>query len=263
MDLAFAAESRELQGLIDMLIAGNWKMNGLASSLGELTALKDALAKAPAPCEVLVCPPATLIAQAAWHVKGAFALGGQDCHGQAKGAFTGDVSAEMLKDAGASYVIVGHSERRQYHGERDGDVAAKAQAAWRAGLKPIICIGESLAEREAGTATHICSGQLDGSVPDGATAANTIIAYEPVWAIGTGRTPTAADIAAMHAHIRGCLVSRLGDGARDMLILYGGSVNPANAAEILSLPQVGGALVGGASLKALDFLKIIESVKRP
>jgi len=244
-----------------MLIAGNWKMNGLASSLGELTALKEALVHIPPSCEVLVCPPASLIAQANWHVKTAFALGGQDCHAKDKGAFTGDISAEMLKDAGASYVIVGHSERRQYHGEGDAIVAAKAQAAWRAGLKAIICIGESLAERDAGTATHICSGQLDGSVPDGATAANTVIAYEPVWAIGTGRTPTSPDIAAMHAHIRSCLTGRLGEGAKAMLILYGGSVNPANAAEILPLPEVGGALVGGASLKAADFLKIIGSVK--
>ena len=240
-----------------MLIAGNWKMNGLASSLGELTVLKEALVQTPPSCEVLVCPPASLIAQANWHVKTAFALGGQDCHAKDKGAFTGDISAEMLKDAGASYVIVGHSERRQYHGEGDATVAAKAQAAWRAGLKAVICIGESLAERDAGTATHICSGQLDGSVPDGATAANTVIAYEPVWAIGTGRTPTSPDIAAMHAHIRSCLTGRLGEGAKAMLILYGGSVNPANAAEILSLPEVGGALVGGASLKAADFLKII------
>jgi triosephosphate isomerase len=243
-----------------MLIAGNWKMNGLASSLGELTALKEALAQTPPSCEMLVCPPASLIAQANWHVKGAFALGGQDCHPKDKGAFTGDISAEMLKDAGASYVIVGHSERRQYHGESDALVAAKAQAAWRVGLKAIICIGESLAERDAGTATHICSGQLDGSVPDGATAANTVIAYEPVWAIGTGRTPTSPDIASMHAHIRSCLTGRLGEGAKAMLILYGGSVNPGNAAEILSLPEVGGALVGGASLKAADFIKIMGAV---
>ena len=249
-----------------MLIAGNWKMNGLASSLGELTSLKEALAQTPPSCEVLVCPPASLIAQANWHVKGAFALGGQDCHPKDKGAFTGDISAEMLKDAGASYVIVGHSERRQYHGESDALVAAKAQAAWRAGLKAIICIGESLAERDAGTATHICRGQLDGSVPAGATAANTVIAYEPVWAIGTGRTPTSPDIAAMHAHIRACLIGKLGAArldAKAMLILYGGSVNPGNSAEILSLPEVGGALVGGASLKAADFLKIITSVKQP
>jgi len=248
------------------LIAGNWKMNGLASSLSELGKLKDALGSpafdAPA-CDVLICPPATLIAQAASTVKHAFALGGQDCHAQARGAFTGDISAEMLSDAGASCVIVGHSERRQYHGESNEDVAAKARAAWRAGLKAIICIGESEAQRTAGHATHICQGQLETSVPDQAAPANTVIAYEPVWAIGTGRTPTSADIAAMHAHIRGCLIARLGEGAREMLILYGGSVNPGNAAEILKLPEVGGALVGGASLKSDDFLKIIAAVPSP
>ena len=247
------------------LVAGNWKMNGLASSLGELAALKDALAGQSArdvpACDVLVCPPATLMAQAAWLVKGAFALGGQDCHVAAKGAFTGDISAEMLSDAGASYVIVGHSERRQYHGESNGDVAAKARAAWRAGLKAIICIGESETQRNAGTAADICQGQLQASVPQEATLANTVIAYEPVWAIGTGKTPTCADIAAMHAHIRACLMARLGEGARELLILYGGSVNPGNAAEILNLPEVGGALVGGASLKSDDFLRIIASVK--
>jgi triosephosphate isomerase len=239
------------------LVAGNWKMNGLAASLGELAALKDNLGK-PA-CDVLICPPATLLAQAAWTIKDAFALGGQDCHAQPKGAFTGDIAAEMLKDAGASYVIVGHSERRQYHNETNADVAAKTQAAWRAGLKAIICLGESLEQRKAGSAHHICADQLNQSVPDGAVPANTVIAYEPVWAIGTGVTPTSADIAAMHAHIRSCLIQRLGEGGREMLILYGGSVNPSNSAEILSLPEVGGALVGGASLKSADFLQIIAS----
>jgi triosephosphate isomerase (TIM) len=243
------------------LVAGNWKMNGLASSLGELAALKDALGRQAPACDVLVCPPATLMAQATWLVKGAFALGGQDCHAAAKGAFTGDISAEMLRDAGASYVIVGHSERRQIHGEGNGDVAAKARAAWRAGLKAIICIGESETQRDAGNATDVCQGQLEASVPPEATPANTVIAYEPVWAIGTGKTPTSTDIAAMHAHIRACLTARLGEG--QLLILYGGSVNPGNAAEILNLPEVGGALVGGASLKSDDFLKIIASVKSP
>jgi len=243
------------------LVAGNWKMNGLAASLAELGALKDALAAAPPACDVLVCPPATLIAQAAWHVKGVFALGGQDCHIQPKGAFTGDISAEMLRDAGASFVILGHSERRQYHGETSEAVAAKARAAWRAGLTAIICIGESEAQRNAGEAPHICRGQLEESVPQEATSANTVIAYEPVWAIGTGRTPTSADIAAMHAHIRACLAAKLGAAGNGMLILYGGSVNPGNASEILGLPEVGGALVGGASLKCADFLKIITAIK--
>lgn len=242
------------------LVAGNWKMNGLSDSLGELSALKAALAQNAPACDVLVCPPATLLAQAAWTVKGAFALGGQDCHAQAQGAFTGDISAEMLKDAGASSVIVGHSERRQYHGETNQDVAAKAKAAWRAGLKAILCIGESLAEREGGNAHQICEAQLKESVPDGATAANTAIAYEPIWAIGTGKTPTGQDIASMHAHVRACLIARLGEAGKEMLILYGGSVNPANAGQILDLSEVGGALVGGASLKSDDLLKIIAAV---
>jgi triosephosphate isomerase (TIM) len=247
------------------LVAGNWKMNGLSGDLAELVRLKDGLAATPPPCEVLVCPPFTLIAQAAWHVKGAFALGGQDCHAKPCGAFTGDVSAEMLKDAGASYVIVGHSERRQLHGEGDAEVAAKAEAAWRAGLTAIICIGETEAQRLAGEHKHICAGQLDASVPAGATAANTVIAYEPVWAIGTGRTPTTDDIIAMHAHIRACLVRQLAPGigeasARQMRILYGGSVKADNAAQIINLPEVNGALVGGASLKPEDFRRIIASV---
>lgn len=241
------------------LVAGNWKMNGLSADLAELQALKDGVAGAA--CDVLVCPPATLIAQAAWAVKGAFALGGQDCHAEAGGAFTGDVSAEMLKDAGASWVIVGHSERRQYSGETDAMIAAKAKAAWRAGLKAIICIGETEAQRLAGQANAVCHGQLTGSVPADATAANTAIAYEPVWAIGTGRTPTNDDIAAMHLHVRRCLVEHLGPDGSGMRILYGGSVKPANAAEILALPDVGGALVGGASLKAKDFLAIIGAAK--
>jgi triosephosphate isomerase len=243
------------------LVAGNWKMNGLAASLAELAKLKEALAAAPAPCEVLVCPPFTLIAQAAWHVKGAFALGGQDCHAKPSGAFTGDISAEMLKDAGASYVIVGHSERRQYHGESDQEVAAKAEAAWRAGLTAIICVGETDSQRQAGDHNSVCASQIEASVPAGATAANTVIAYEPVWAIGTGKTATADDIVAMHGHIRACLVKRLGEDARKLRILYGGSVKPDNADEILNLPEVNGALVGGASLKAEDFHRIIGSVK--
>jgi triosephosphate isomerase len=239
------------------LVAGNWKMNGLGAGLAELVSLKEALAARTVPCDVLVCPPATLLARAAAMVQGAFALGGQDCHIRPAGPHTGDISAEMLQDAGASFVIVGHSERRQHHGERDGDVAAKAQAAWRAGLVAIICIGESEAQRHAGDADKVCGDQLGGSVPDGASAANTVVAYEPVWAIGTGKTPTSAEIAAMHAHIRSCLVRRLGEAGRGVRILYGGSVKPDNAHEILNLPEVSGALVGGASLKASDLLSII------
>ena len=242
------------------LVAGNWKMNGLAASLAELDALRAALTDQAPAAEVLVCPPFTLMAQAAWRLKGAFALGGQDCHAKPSGAHTGDIAAEMLKDAGASYVIVGHSERRQNHGERDGDVAAKAEAAWRAGLTAIICIGETEDQRCAGDAHHVCTHQIDGSVPLTATAANTVVAYEPVWAIGTGRTPTADEIAQMHAHIRQSLVRRLGAGATQMRILYGGSVKPDNAREILNLPEVNGALVGGASIKSDDFLRIIRAV---
>ena len=243
------------------LVAGNWKMNGLAASLSELAALKAGLG-ADRPCDVLVCPPATLMAQANWAVKGDFALGGQDCSDQDSGAFTGDISAAMLKDAGASHVIVGHSERRQIHRESDALVAAKAKAAWAAGLMAIICVGESDAERMAGQAHAVCHNQIIGSVPKEANASNTVIAYEPVWAIGTGKTPTSEEIIAMHAHLKKCLTEALGAGAAGMRLLYGGSVKPSNAAEILNLPEVNGALVGGASLKANDFLAIIAAVKR-
>jgi triosephosphate isomerase len=242
------------------LIAGNWKMNGLSASLGELSALKEGLKTNP-PADILICPPFTLLAQANWAVKGSFALGGQDCSDKAGGAFTGDISAAMLKDAGASHVILGHSERRKIHGESDAQVAAKAKAAWSAGLTAVICIGETQEERDAGKANSICHGQITTSVPAEATPANSVIAYEPVWAIGTGRTPTMEDIAAMHAHLRGCLKERLGAAADGMRLLYGGSVNPANAKDILNLKDVDGALVGGASLKAADFLAIIASVK--
>jgi len=245
------------------LVAGNWKMNGLGSAdLPKFEELKGALAANPPSCDVLICPPATMIAQAAWATKGAFAIGGQDCRAEASGAFTGDISAEMLKAAGASHVIVGHSERRQYHGEKDADVAAKAKAAWRAGLVAIICIGETLAEREGGEANAVCHSQLSGSIPEGATAANTVLAYEPVWAIGTGKVPGMDDIAAMHAHLRRCLKEHSGVEGAKMLILYGGSVKPDNAAAILAIPDVGGALVGGASLKPADFLGIIAGAPR-
>ena len=246
----------EIEENMRQLIAGNWKMNGLGASLAEIAALARGL-KSPA-CDILICPPATLVARAVTAAAGTpVAIGGQDCHAQASGAFTGDVSAEMLRDAGATAVIVGHSERRQYHGESDALVAAKAKAAWRAGLVAIICIGETEAERDAGRAEDICKTQIAGSVPAGATPSNTAIAYEPVWAIGTGKTPTTPEIAQMHAHIKACLSAPL-------RILYGGSVKPSNAAEILGLADVGGALVGGASLKASDFLTIVEaSPSRP
>ncbi|HEY4942020.1 MAG TPA: triose-phosphate isomerase [Rhizomicrobium sp.] len=237
------------------LIAGNWKMNGLAAELAQIAALAKGLTSPG--CDVLICPPATLIARAVAAAAGTqIAIGGQDCRAEISGAFTGDVSAEMLRDAGATAVIVGHSERRQYHGETDALVAAKAKAAWRAGLLAIICIGETEAERDAGKAYDICKAQIAGSVPAGATAANTAIAYEPVWAIGTGKTPTSVEIVQMHAHIKACL-------AAPLRILYGGSVKPSNAREILGLADVGGALVGGASLKAADFLTIVEASHAP
>jgi triosephosphate isomerase (TIM) len=240
------------------LVAGNWKMNGLRASLGEITAMGRAVdGGAAGAAEVAVCPPATLLAQAAYALKGgAVALGAQDCHAQTSGAFTGDISAEMIKDAGASYVIVGHSERRAVHGESDSQVRAKAEAALRVGLTVIVCVGETRAEREAGRAIEIVSGQLRGSLPPGATPSSLVVAYEPVWAIGTGLTPTAADVAQMHAAIRALLAELYGEAGGRMRILYGGSVKPSNARELLGLANVDGALVGGASLKAADFMGI-------
>ncbi len=228
------------------LIAGNWKMNGLKANLSEL----DALIAAPAPegCDLLICPPATLVAAFAARAAGTHVrIGGQDCHWQASGAHTGDISAEMLADAGASHIIVGHSERRTDHAETDAVVKAKAQAVARAGLTPILCIGETLAQREAGETLAVIRRQLAGSVPEG--LATLVIAYEPVWAIGTGLTPSVAQVAEVHAAIRAVV----GAGVP---ILYGGSVKPSNAAELLAVPHVDGALVGGASLKAADFLGI-------
>lgn len=240
------------------LAAGNWKMNGLAASLAEV----EALAKAhPAPrSEVLICPPATLIAQMAWKAKGGpVMVGGQDCHPEASGAHTGDIAAAMLKDAGASHVILGHSERRADHGETDAVVRAKAEAAHAAGLVAVICLGETEAQRDAGTTLDVIGSQLRGSVPAGATAANTVIAYEPVWAIGTGRTPTLAQIAEVHDFLRTDLATRLA-GAADVRLLYGGSVKPSNAAEIFATSNVDGALVGGASLKAAEFGAILAAL---
>ena len=241
------------------LIAGNWKMNGTGASLVEIEAVARAVKANPPTYDVLICPPATLIAPAVAAAADRIEIGGQDCHAEISGAFTGDISAEMLKDAGASAVIVGHSERRQYHGETNAMVAAKAQAAWRAGLLAIICIGESDDERVDGKAFHVCSHQLAGSVPPDAKAAQTAIAYEPIWAIGTGKTPTTDEIAQIHAHIRRDLVTRFGSEGSQMRILYGGSVKPSNAKEILALDNVGGALVGGASLKANDFQAIFTA----
>lgn len=240
------------------LIAGNWKMNGTAASLGEIERLSEIVTARPPAAELLICPPATLLTRAVASAAGRIPIGGQDCHAEVSGAYTGDISAEMLKDAGASAVIVGHSERRQYHGETDSMVAAKAAAAYRGGLMAIICVGESEAERDAGRALDVVAGQIAGSLPPGARAAATAIAYEPIWAIGTGRTPILDEIAQMHAHIRGTLRARAGEEGGAMRILYGGSVKPSNAAEILAVAEVGGALVGGASLKASDFSSIFS-----
>lgn len=242
------------------LIAGNWKMNGTSASLVEIEKVAAAVKASPPPADILICPPATLVERAARAAAGRIAIGGQDCHAEISGAFTGDISAEMLKDAGASAVIVGHSERRQYHHETDEMVAAKAKAAWRAGLLAIVCVGESDAERAANREKHVCATQILGSVPDGATGSNTAVAYEPIWAIGTGKTASSADIAQMHAHIRACLVNKFGAAGGAIRILYGGSMKPSNAAEILGIPEVAGGLIGGASLKSEDFTAIYSAV---
>jgi triosephosphate isomerase len=245
------------------LVAGNWKMNGTGASLNELlmvaNGFKSGLEEV---ADGLVCVPATLLAKAADTLSGSpVHAGGEDCHAKESGAHTGDISAEMLKDAGATHVIVGHSERRADHCEDDAVVQAKASAAWRAGLTAIVCVGETRAEREAGSTLDVLSRQVAGSVPASATAANTIVAYEPVWAIGTGLTPTAADVAEAHAHIRHKLVEKLGPAAGRIRILYGGSVKPSNARELLGVDNVDGALVGGASLKAADFLGIADAYR--
>lgn len=248
-----------MAGNVRPLVAGNWKMNGLSASMAELNGIKAGAEPLASKVELMVCPPATLLAQFAGAAKGGkLTLGGQDCHADAAGAHTGDIAAEMLKDAGASAVIVGHSERRTVHHETDAQVKAKALAAHRAGLTAIVCVGEHRAQREAGETLTVVGGQLDGSLPDVATAANLVIAYEPVWAIGTGLTPTPADVAEVHAFIRKKLDERYGAESAAIRILYGGSVKPSNAKELLGLPNVNGALVGGASLKAADFLGIAE-----
>ena len=242
------------------LIAGNWKMNGVKASMAEFEAMLNGASEVAAKADLLVCPPATLIAAFAEKARRAktLAVGAQDCHPNAAGAHTGDISAEMLADAGAAAVIVGHSERRADHGESDALVRRKAEAAWRAGLTAIVCVGETRGERDAGKTLDICGGQLAGSLPDGSTAGNLVVAYEPVWAIGTGLTPTSGDVEQVHRFIRDSLTSRFnGEGAR-IRILYGGSVKPSNAAELMGVAHVNGALVGGASLKAVDFLAIAK-----
>jgi triosephosphate isomerase (TIM) len=239
------------------LIAGNWKMNGLKLSTAEFDAMLAGAGAVAGKVDLLVCPPATLIAGFADKARGSrLKVGAQDCHPKASGAHTGDISAEMLADAGASAIIVGHSERRADHGESDALVRQKAEAAWRAGLVAVVCIGETRAQRDAGQTLDICGGQLKGSLPDAATAANLVVAYEPVWAIGTGLTPTARDVEQVHRFIRGVLTDRFNREGGRIRILYGGSVKPSNAAELMGVANVNGALVGGASLKAADFLAI-------
>ena len=243
------------------LIAGNWKMNGLKASMDEFEAMLAGASEVADKADLLVCPPATLIAAFAEKAGGSktVAVGAQDCHPEPFGAHTGDISAEMLADAGARVVIVGHSERRAYHGETDVLVRQKTEAVWRAGLTAIVCIGETQRQRDAGHTLDICRGQLNVSLPDGARADNLVVAYEPVWAIGTGLTPTAEDVEEIHQFIRELLIARFnGEGPR-VRILYGGSVKPSNARELMAVANVNGALVGGASLKTADFLAIARS----
>ena len=238
------------------LVAGNWKMHGTGAELGEVNAIS--LAAETAGCDVALCLPATLLERAVRAARG-FAIGAHDVHAADKGAHTGDISAAMLKDAGASLTIVGHSERREAHGETDADVRAKAQAAVGAGLSVILCVGESLDVREAGNAVAVVSAQVDASLPKGDPGGRLAVAYEPIWAIGTGKVPSTADIGEMHAALRQRLVEAYGEVGRNVRILYGGSVKAANAAEIFAVPDVDGALVGGASLTAGDFLPIVTA----
>lgn len=244
------------------LVAGNWKMNGLKDSLVEAVSVRDALRGplATINADVMIAPPATLIASFAAAVAGSpLLIGAQDCHAKPSGAHTGDVAAEMLKDAGVAAIILGHSERRADHGETSAEVKAKTAAAHRAGLVAIVCIGETQGERVAGATLNVVSRQLGASLPEGTTAANTVIAYEPVWAIGTGLTPTPSDIETVHTAIRRDLAESVGEEGAKMRILYGGSVKPDNAAALMAIPNVNGALVGGASLKASDFLAIVRA----
>ncbi len=241
------------------LVAGNWKMNGRRASLAEIEALRVRIAEGAAgSAEIVVCPPATLIMGAAVIAQGAVGIGGQDCDSRGDGAHTGDINAAMLADAGAAYVILGHSERRQDHGETNAIVREKVAAAWAAGLTAIVCVGETREERSGGQTLDVVGWQVKDSVPDGATAENLVIAYEPIWAIGTGLTPSPEDVRQVHALLREGLRGRMGAAADGVRLLYGGSVKPDNAAELLRVPDVNGALVGGASLKAADFLAIAE-----
>lgn len=244
------------------LVAGNWKMNGLKTSAAQLGKLVEGVGALPDKADLLVCPPTTLVMMFAAAAHGSkIAIGAQDCHADPAGAFTGDISAEMLADAGATAVIVGHSERRTYHGETDAMVRAKALAAWRAGLLAIVCIGETQNQRAAGQTLDVVGAQLAGSLPNAVIAEGVVVAYEPVWAIGTGLTPTPADVAQAHGFIRERLTARFGETGEEIRILYGGSVKPSNARELLGIANVDGALVGGASLKADDFLGIAAAYR--
>jgi len=238
------------------LIAGNWKMNGLMASHDDFCKIVVGAKTLRDKADIIVCPPATLAMRFAGSSEGIVEIGGQDCHAEPSGAFTGDISAEMLFDLGARAVIVGHSERRRFHHESDADVCRKARAAWRAGLLAIVCIGETRDDRNAGHTLSVVAAQFAGSIPDGATAQNLVIAYEPVWAIGTGLTPTPADIAEVHGFTRDRLTARFPRSAQGVRILYGGSVKPSNATELIAIDNVDGALVGGASLKPEEFLAI-------
>ena len=245
------------------LIAGNWKMHGLQAQLVEIEGIVKSIREGPVDVDVLVCVPATLIANAVHVANGLIQIGGQDCSAEEAGPFTGDIGAEMLQDAGATSVIVGHSERRQRHYETDAMVAAKAEVAWKHGLATIICIGETLAQRRAGDALNVCGNQLAASLPDLPAGARTSIAYEPLWAIGSGTVPAQNDIVAVLTYVRAALETRFGTAAGAIRILYGGSVEPGNAGAILNTPDVDGLLIGGASLLAADFNAIVDMARTP
>lgn len=248
------------------LIAGNWKMHGLAPQLEQIKAVAASVQALPPHADVLICVPPTLIDRAVQASLGCIAIGGEDCSAEKAGAFTGDIDADMLRDAGATAVILGHSERRRFHQETDAKVAAKVAAAWAAGLSTIVCMGETQEQRSAGEALAVCGAQLAASLPELAAGCETSVAYEPLWAIGSGHMPTAGDITEIHAHIRSCLVARFGKAGRTVRILYGGSVKASNAHDILQVPEVGGVLIGGASLAAADFdavLGVVRDLAKP
>ena len=243
------------------LIAGNWKMHGLGAQLREVSAMAASVEARPPKADVLICVPATLLYRAVETAAGRLAFGGEDCSAEASGPFTGDVSAEMLKDAGATAVIVGHSERRRHHGETDPMVAAKATAAWQSGLSTIVCIGETKLQRQNGEALAVCSAQVAGSLPPDLARSGTVaIAYEPLWAIGSGHVPSSEQIVEVHRHVRACLMALAGAAGADIRILYGGSVTAANSKQVLGLTDVDGVLIGGASLRAADFDAVLRCI---